>query len=102
MLGQIESGEVLLVDAFAAVVVISPTEETRQTFEQRLESHRASSSRSKGDCRAPAITLDGQAVSVEANIGAHDDIEMVLENGADGIGLFRIEQLYLARELLPT
>jgi phosphoenolpyruvate-protein phosphotransferase len=102
LLGQIESGEVLLIDAYAAVVVISPTEETRQTFELRLESHRASSSRSKGDCRAPAITLDGQAVSVEANIGAHDDIEMVLENGADGIGLFRIEQLYLARELLPT
>ena len=102
LLGQIENGEILLVDAFAAVVVISPTEETRQTFEQRLESHRASSSRSKGDCRAPAITLDGQAVSVEANIGAHDDIEMVLENGADGVGLFRIEQLYMARELLPT
>jgi phosphoenolpyruvate-protein phosphotransferase len=102
LVGQIESGEVLLVDAFAAVVVISPTEETRQTFEQRLESHRASSSRSKGDCRAPAITRDGHAISVEANIGAHDDIEMVLENGADGIGLFRIEQLYLARELLPS
>lgn len=102
LVGQIESGEVLLVDAFAAVVVISPAEETRQTFEQRLESHRASSSRSKGDCRAPAITRDGHAISVEANIGAHDDIEMVLENGADGIGLFRIEQLYLARELLPS
>jgi len=102
LVGQIENGEVLLVDAFAAVVVISPTEETRQTFEQRLESHRASSSRSKGDCRAPAITRDGHAISVEANIGAHDDIEMVLENGADGIGLFRIEQLYLARELLPS
>ena len=79
LLGQIENGEILLI---AAVVVISPTEETRQTFEQRLESHRASSSRSKGDCRAPAITLDGQGVLVEANIGAHDDIEMVLENGA--------------------
>ena len=102
LLSQIESGEMLLVDAFGAVVVISPSEETRRTFEQRLESHRASSSRSKGDCRAPAVTRDGQPVSVEANIGAHDDIEMVLENGADGIGLFRIEQLYLARELLPT
>ncbi len=102
LLGQVRSGDDLLVDAFTAVVVISPSEESRRTFEQRIESHRQSYSRSKGDCRAPAITRDGHAVSVEANLGAHDDIELVVENGADGIGLFRIEQLYLARELLPS
>lgn len=102
LLGQVRSGDDLLVDAFTAVVVISPSEESQRTFEQRIESHRQSYSRSKGDCRAPAITRDGHAVSVEANLGAHDDIELVVENGADGIGLFRIEQLYLARELLPS
>ena len=102
LLGQVRSGDDILVDAFTAVVVISPSEESRRTFEQRIESHRQSYSRSKGDCRAPAITRDGHAVSVEANLGAHDDIELVVENGADGIGLFRIEQLYLARELLPS
>lgn len=102
LLSQIRSGDTLLIDAFGGLVIVSPTEGTQRAFEQRLESHRATSSRSKGDCRAPAITRDGHAVSVEANLGAHDDIEMVLENGADGIGLFRIEQLYLARELLPT
>jgi len=34
---------------------------------------------------------------VEANLGAHDDVELAIDNGADGVGLFRIEQLYLAR-----
>jgi phosphoenolpyruvate-protein kinase (PTS system EI component) len=102
LLGQVRSGDDLLVDASTAVVVISPSEESQRTFEQRIESQRQSYSRSKGDCRAPAITRDGHAVSVEANLGAHDDIELVVENGADGIGLFRIEQLYLARELLPS
>jgi phosphoenolpyruvate-protein phosphotransferase len=102
LLSQICRGDLLLVDAFGAVVVVSPDEETQRAFEQRLESHRASSSRSKGDCRAPAITRDGHIVSVEANLGAHDDIDVIVENGADGIGLFRIEQLYLARELLPS
>jgi phosphotransferase system enzyme I (PtsI) len=102
LLSQIRSGDLLLVDAFGGMVVISPREETQRAFEQRLESHRASYSRSKGDCRAPAITRDGQTISVEANLGAHDDIDMVVENGADGIGLFRIEQLYLAREILPS
>ncbi len=102
LLSQIRRGDMLLIDAFGGTVVVSPGEETQRDFEQRLESHRASYSRSKGDCRAPAITRDGQTVSVEANLGVHDDIDMVVENGADGIGLFRIEQLYLARELLPS
>ena len=102
LLSQIRSGDLLLVDAFGGQVVISPSEEATRAFEQRLESHRAHYSRSRGDCHAPAITRDGHAVSVEANLGAHDDVEMVIENGADGIGLFRIEQLYLARELLPS
>ena len=52
--------------------------------------------------RKPATTRDGQTISVEANLAAHDDTELVIENGADGIGLFRIEQLYLARQLPPT
>jgi phosphoenolpyruvate-protein phosphotransferase (PTS system enzyme I) len=102
LLSQIRSGDNLLVDAFGAVIVISPIEETQRAFEQRIESHRVSYSRSKGDCRAPAITRDGHAVTVEANLGAHEDVDLVVENGADGIGLFRIEQLYLARELLPS
>ncbi len=102
LLSQIRSGDMLLIDAFGGTVVVSPGEETQRAFEQRLESHRASYSRSKGDCRAPAITRDGHMVCVEANLGVHDDIDMVVENGADGIGLFRIEQLYLARELLPS
>ena len=102
LLDQIRTGDLLLIDAFTGALVISPAEETQRAFEQRLESHRASRSRSQGDCRARAITRDGHSVAVEANLGAHDDVEMVVENGADGIGLFRIEQLYLARELLPS
>jgi len=41
-------------------------------------------------------------VKIEANLSASDDVELALDNGADGVGLFRIEQLYLARELPPT
>ena len=102
LLSVIRRGDKLLVDAFRAVVVVSPDEETRLAFEQRLDLHRSRQVRYKGDCRKPAATRDGQTISVEANLAAHDDIELVIENGADGIGLFRIEELYLARELPPT
>jgi phosphoenolpyruvate-protein kinase (PTS system EI component) len=102
LLSHIRSGDRLLVDAFGGVVVVLPTEETQRAFEQRLESHRVNLFRCKDDCRGPAITRDGYTISVEANLGAYDDIGLVIENGADGIGLFRIEQLYLARELPPS
>jgi phosphoenolpyruvate-protein phosphotransferase len=102
LLSQIRGGDTLLVDAFRAVVVVSPAEETRLAFERRLGAQRSRQVRCKGECSKPATTRDGQTVSVEANLGAHDDIELVIENGADGIGLFRIEQLYFARELPPS
>lgn len=69
---------------------------------ERLTQHQATLARCKGACHQPARTLDGEPVKVEANLGAYDDVELALDNGADGVGLFRLEQLYLARELPPT
>ena len=56
----------------------------------------------KAACHDPARTLDGQLIRVEANIGLQDDVEVALENGADGVGLLRFEQLYFARPSPPT
>jgi phosphoenolpyruvate-protein phosphotransferase len=102
LLNQIRRGDEALVDAFREALIISPNPETRRDFEQRLEQYRASLLTCKGQCRKPAITRDGQRISVEANLAAHASIDTVLENGADGVGLFRIEQLYFARELPPS
>ena len=102
LLSQIQRGDKLLVDAFRAAVVVCPEEETERAFERRIDTQRSRQVRCKGDCRKPAVSLDGQTVTVEANLAAYDDIELVIENGADGVGLFRIEQLYLARKLPPS
>ena len=102
LLSVIRRGDKLLIDAFRAVVIVSPDEETERAFESRLDTHHSRQVRCKVDCRKPAVTRDGQTISVEANLAAYDDIELVIENGADGIGLFRIEQLYLARKLPPS
>ena len=102
LLSQIRSGDEALVDAFREVLVISPSPETRRDFDQRLEHYRASLLTCKWQCHRPAITRDGQKISVEANLAAHASVEAVIENGADGVGLFRIEELYFARELPPS
>jgi phosphoenolpyruvate-protein phosphotransferase len=99
LLSQIHSGDEALVDAFREALIISPNPETRRDFEQRLENYRASLLTCKGECGKPAITRDGQTISVEANLAAQAGVDIVIENGADGVGLFRIEELYFARAL---
>jgi phosphoenolpyruvate-protein phosphotransferase len=102
LLSQVRKGDEALVDAFREALIISPNPETRNDFEQRVEKYRASIFTCKGECNKPAITRDGQTISVEANFAAHAGVDMVIENGADGVGLFRIEELYLTRELPPS
>jgi phosphoenolpyruvate-protein phosphotransferase len=99
LLSQIRSGYEALVDAFREALIISPSPETRRVFDQRLEEYHASLLICKGECRKPAVTRDGQTISVEANLAAHASVEAVIENGADGVGLFRIEELYFTRVL---
>src|SRR5439155_21259350 len=102
ILGLVSSGAELLVDGFRGTLVIAPKNTTRTDFQERMEKWRATLVRCQAACREPARTLDGQLINVEANIGIHDDVELALDNGADGVGLLRIEQLYLARPVPPT
>ena len=102
LLSQIRSGDEALVDAFREALIVLPNPETRRDFDQRLENYRASLLTCKWQCHRPAITRDGQKISVEANLAAHASVEAVIENGADGVGLFRIEELYFTRELPPS
>jgi phosphoenolpyruvate-protein phosphotransferase len=99
---RLRTGDELLVDGHHGAVVVAPDAEARLAFQARLETYQRAVIQCRGACREPAFTLDRERVWVEANLGAHDDAALALENGADGIGLFRIEQLYLARAIPPT
>lgn len=98
----ISSGTELLVDGSRGTLVISPDAATKREFQERIEKWRATLVRCQAACRQPARTLDGQLIQVEANIGINDDVEIAVDNGADGVGLLRIEQLYFARPSPPT
>ena len=100
LLSQVRSGDEALVDAFREALIISPNPERRHEFDRRLEEYRASLLTCKWTCHRPAITRDHQTISVEANLAVHASVEAVIENGADGVGLLRIEELYFGRELL--
>lgn len=91
---RVKNGEQLLVDGFRGTLVINPRADTRTEFAERMKKWRATLVRCKAACHDPARTLDGELIKVEANIGIHDDVELALDNGADGVGLLRLEQLY--------
>ncbi|HVO27695.1 MAG TPA: phosphoenolpyruvate--protein phosphotransferase [Candidatus Margulisiibacteriota bacterium] len=102
ILERIRDDDEVLVDASRGQIVISPDASQRAAFTARVTLHQAALARCRGTCAEPASTLDGVRVTIEANLGTHEDAELALDNGADGVGLLRIEQLYLARELPPT
>ncbi len=99
---RIEDGDQLIVDGYDGVVIIHPSETTlfrygrlkkdRQTIERMFRSVRT----------LPAQTADGVTVQLFANIGGPDELPQVEENGAEGIGLFRTEALFLRGDCFPS
>jgi phosphoenolpyruvate-protein phosphotransferase len=102
LLSRVGGGTELLVDGFLGTLVVAPREATRAGFQERIAQWRTALVRCQAACHQPARTLDGQRIDVEANVGVADDMGLALDNGADGIGLLRIEQLYFARPSPPT
>jgi phosphoenolpyruvate-protein phosphotransferase len=102
LLSRVGSQTKLLVDGFRGTLIVAPQEVTQTEFQERIANWRTALVRCQAACHQPAYTLDGQAIEVQANVGIADDMELALDNGADGIGLLRVEQLYLARPSPPT
>jgi phosphoenolpyruvate-protein phosphotransferase len=102
LLSRIGSGTELLVDGFRGTLVVAPRETTQTEFRVRIAQWQAARVRCQATCHQPARTLDGHQIDVQANVGIAEDMELALDNGADGIGLLRIEQLYFSRPSPPT
>lgn len=96
------NGREAIVDGFDGVIYIGPDEETRARLERRRE-EAEQQKRLLADLKGKEdVTLDGHKVMLYANIGNTADVAMVLQNDADGIGLFRSEFIYLERDHFPT
>lgn len=94
-------GTEVLVDSAQELVIVEPDEITRGAFEERLAKYKASLKYCQTRCRQPAVTTAGETISVFANIGSLETTEAAANGGADGVGLFRLEQLYLGQSQPP-
>jgi phosphoenolpyruvate-protein phosphotransferase len=102
LLDRITTGDLLLLDGLRGTVTVSPDRTRQARFNERMERYYAGIIEAKKHSHEPAITRDGVIVSVMANIGNRYDAETAVENGADGVGLYRIEVFFLSRKMLPT
>ena len=102
VLERINTGDVVLVHGTAGTATVAPHEDTEARFNREMKRHRSDVTRATKHCHEPAVTLDGLTIPVMANVSSRRDSELALENGADGVGLYRTEVIFLSRKMLPT
>ena len=95
-------GAEVIVDGSAGLVIADPDEETVTAYRTKQRAEREHQKKLRTLVNAPAVSRAGVRVRVYANIAHPDDADAALANGAEGIGLFRSEFLYMGRDSLPT
>ena len=99
---ELDSGEYALLDGYNGTLVVNPTDQTLFEYGQ-LARIKASLDEKLQEIKCqPAVTLDGKCIRLCANIEDQHDTEAVLAHGAEGVGLFRTEYLFINRQNLPS
>jgi phosphotransferase system enzyme I (PtsI) len=98
---QLVNGQQVLLDGHNGLLIVNPTDQTLFEYGQLILRQATLQQRLRDLLHEPAITLDGHRVLVNANIEQAADAEQVKANGAEGVGLFRTEYLFLNRDRLP-
>ncbi len=99
---QLQTGQYALLDGFNGIVIINPTDQTLFEYGQLIRKQVTLQEKLRDILLKPAVTLDGHRVFLTANIEQAADAEAVIANGAEGVGLFRTEYLFINRDCLPT
>jgi phosphotransferase system enzyme I (PtsI) len=98
----IENGSMIVIDAIEGTVFIDPTAAELEAFQARKAAYDQRRNELRKLIDQPTLTQDGHRVELAANIGSVEDLQKVHANGAEGIGLFRTEFLYMGRSTLPS
>ncbi len=98
---MIREGELLIVDGSQGVLIVDPDPIVLAEYQLRQSQHELEKKKLRRLKSTPAATLDGAAVELHANIELPQDLEGVHEAGAQGVGLFRTEFLFMNRKDLP-
>jgi phosphotransferase system enzyme I (PtsI) len=99
---NVHSGDEIIVDGNRGTVIVNPDEATRDHYDERRRVWEQKYILLKEQRDLPAETVDGKRLSIEANIETPEEADAVLAHGADGIGLFRSEFLFIQPNRFPS
>ncbi len=100
---MVQTGDTIVVDGSTGVVILNPDPEMIFRYRQRLDIFRNYQQSLMAFGQLPAVTRDGnRSVRITANIELVDEMDIALNHGSEGIGLFRTEYLFLGRHDLPS
>ena len=99
---SVKTGDLMIVDGYEGMVIVNPDVDTVTLWRNKKAGYEHERNQLKELIHTKTITKAGKHVILAGNIGNPEDVEKAIENGAEGIGLFRSEFLYMDREELPT
>ncbi|HBC8074165.1 TPA: phosphoenolpyruvate--protein phosphotransferase [Staphylococcus aureus] len=99
---EVKQGDMIIVDGLNGDVIVNPTEDELIAYQDKRERYFADKKELQKLRDADTVTVDGVHAELAANIGTPNDLPGVIENGAQGIGLYRTEFLYMGRDHMPT
>lgn len=99
---SVEHGEMVILDGTTGIVIGTPNEETVASYEATKRVFEEQQQALRKFIGEPSVDVDGHHIELAGNIGRPEDVDVVVENGGDGVGLFRTEFLYMDRTDFPT
>lgn len=99
---ELFNGQYALLDGYNGVIIINPTDQTLFEYGQLVRKQVNLEEKLRDTRDKPCVTLDGTKIMLSANLEQPEDTDHVLQCGAEGVGLFRTEYLFINRETLPN
>lgn len=99
---KVKDGDYAIIDGDSGFILLNPSQEEKEEYTNKIKSLEEEKKRLDKIKNSTAITTDGKTIEVSANIGNLSDLDVAIEAGCDGVGLFRTEFLYMENTHFPT
>lgn len=102
ILSDAKDGDIIILDGLSGEIFINPNEDKIKEYKEKASEYEEQKTVWAKFREKPSITADGHHVELAANIGSPKDVEGIISNGGEGVGLYRTEFLYMGRDSFPT
>ena len=101
-LEKLKNGDMVIINGHMGEVLVNPAEDVLEEYRQRIKKEQDQAALLAAEGHLPSVTLDKHHIELACNIGTPGDMEKVIAAGAEGVGLFRTEFLFLDKTTVPT